>query len=232
MHRCLEHYGFGAGCRRWITVLFSGTCAQVLYNGFRTRLLEVLSSVAQGSPLSPLIYDLCCQPLASYLLHLQRTGAIRAIPLPGGTPAPPSHQHADDTVFHVLEADDLPVALAAVQLFCDATNGKLNVDKYHGLTLGAHTSLPLSDAGFHAATGLKFLRPGEHLRHLGILLARPRDQAAAATAMHATRLQSMHAAMRQWGRFSLSHIGRLYIAKQVMASMVYYHAQFVRPAPA
>ena len=232
MHRCLEHYGFGAGCRRWITVLFSGTCAQVLYNGFRTRLLEHLSSVAQGSPLSPLIYDLCCQPLASYLLHLQRTGAIRAIPLPGGTPAPPSHQHADDTVLHVLEADDLPVALAAVQLFCDATNGKLNVDKSHGLTLGAHPSLPLSDAGVHAATGLKFLRPGEHLRHLGILLARPRDQAAAATAMHATRLQSMHAAMRQWGRFSLSHIGRLYIAKQVMASMVYYHAQFVRPAPA
>ena len=80
--------------------------------------------------------------------------------------------------------------------------------------------------------GLKFLLPGEHLRHIGILLAWPWDQATTATAMHATRLQSLHVAKQQWGRFSLSHIGRLYITTQVMESMVYYHAQFVRPAPA
>ena len=36
--------------------------------------------------------------------------------------------------------------------------------------------------------GSQFLRPGEHLRHLGILLAW-QDQAAAATAMHATPLK-------------------------------------------
>ena len=38
--------------------------------------------------------------------------------------------------------------------------------------------------------------------------------------------------MRQWGRFGLSYLGRLYIAKQVLASMVYYRAQFTRPEPA
>ena len=38
--------------------------------------------------------------------------------------------------------------------------------------------------------------------------------------------------MRQWGRFALSYLSRLYIAKQVLASMVYYHAQFIRPKPA
>ena len=42
----------------------------------------------------------------------------------------------------------------------------------------------------------------------------------------------MRAAMRQWGHFSLSHVSRLYIAKQVKPSMFYYHAQFVCPAPA
>ena len=93
------------------------------------------------------------------------------------------------------------------------------VDKSQGLTLGAHPPLPLSDAGVHSATGLKLVRPGEHLRHLGMLLARPEDQAAAAAAMHSTRLQSMNAAMRQWGRFALSYLGRLYIAKQILASM-------------
>ena len=72
----------------------------------------------------------------------------------------------------MLEADDLPAALAGMQLFCAAPNGKLNVDKSHGLTLGAHPPLPFSDAGVHAATWFKFARPGEHLRHLGVLLAR------------------------------------------------------------
>ena len=38
--------------------------------------------------------------------------------------------------------------------------------------------------------------------------------------------------MRQWGRFGLSYLGCLYIAKQVLASMVYYHAQFIRPETA
>ena len=45
---------------------------------------------SQGGLLSPLIYNLCCQPLASYLLHLQCTGAIRAIRLPSGATQPPS----------------------------------------------------------------------------------------------------------------------------------------------
>ena len=85
------------------------------------------------------------------------------------------------------------------------------------MTVGCLSSpapLPLSDAGVLAAMG----------EYLGMLLARTWDQAAAATCMHA--------AMRQWERFSLSHVGRLYIANQAMASIVYYHTQFVRPAAA
>ena len=49
--------------------------------------------------------------------------------------------------------------------------------------------------------------------------------------MHGTRLQSMHAAMQQWGRFALSCLGRHYIAKQGLAILIYYHAQLIRPEP-
>ena len=60
-------------------------------------------------------------------------------------------------MLHALEADDVPVTLDASQLFCDATNGKLSIVKSHSHTLGAHPSLPLSAAGIHAASGLKYL---------------------------------------------------------------------------
>ena len=53
MHRCLEHYGFCTGCCLWIAALFSGTCTHVLYTCFCRRLFDVMSSVAQGRPISP-----------------------------------------------------------------------------------------------------------------------------------------------------------------------------------
>ena len=79
-----------------------------------------------------------------------------AIPLPGVTPCRPatSKRTVRDSVLHVLEAYDLPVALDALQLFCDTTIGKLNIDKSHGLTLAVHPSLSLSASGVHAATAL------------------------------------------------------------------------------
>jgi hypothetical protein len=229
--RCLQHMGFREGCCRWVQVLLAGTGAQVLVNGFRTRRIALTSGVAQGSPLSPLLFNICQQPLASYMQHLQGSAAIRGIPLPDGHLAPPTHQHADDTVLHLLGLDDLPPALQGVQLFCAATNARLNVDKTQGMLLGAHPDVA-SDDGVHAATGVRFVRRGEFVRHLGVLLARPADQAAAATAMHDLRLKQLYAVVRQWAPFALSFVGRLYIAKQCMASVLYYHAQFVRPAQA
>ena len=227
--RCMQHFGFRDGCRRWMHVMMAGTGAQVLLNGHRTRRLSQTSGLPQGSPLSPQAFNLAQQPLASYFLHLQRVGAIRGIPLPTGDLAPPTHQHADDTVLHLLGLDDLPPALQALQLFCSATNARLNVDKSQGLLLGAHPDVDSPD-GTHAPTGIRFVRPGEYVRHLGVLLARPADQAAAAAAMHTKRLQQLHAVVRQWSPFALSYVGRLYIAKQCMASVLYYHCQFIRPA--
>jgi hypothetical protein len=228
--RCLQHFGFGAGLQRWVEVLLAGTRAQVLYNGHRTRQLAVTSGMAQGSPLSPLLYNVQAQPLAAYLQHLQAAGALRPIRLPDGPPAPPSQQHADDTSLHLHSLEDLPPALQAIALYGAASGARLNVNKTQGILLGSHPDVPSVD-GIDAATGVRFLRPGEHLRHLGVLLARPRDQPAAAHAMHAQRLASLRAVARHWAPFGLSFLGRLHVAKQCMASILYYHAQFVRPAP-
>ena len=35
--------------------------------------------------------------------------------------------------------------------------------------------------------------------------------------------------VRAWARFDLSYLGRLQVAKQVLASSLYYHASFVPP---
>ena len=228
--RCLQHFGFGAGLRRWVEVLLAGSNAQVMFNGHRTRPFDITSGMAQGSPLSPLLYNVQAQPLAAYLLHLQVAGSLHPIRLPDGSPTPPTQQHADDTSLHLHSLEDLAPALQAVALYGAASGARLNVGKTQGILLGSHLDVPSPD-GIDAATGVRFLRPGEHIRHLGVLLARPADQPAAAQAMHAQRLASIRAAVRHWTPFGLSYLGRLHVAKQCMASILYYHAQFVRPAP-
>ncbi|CAL8465738.1 g5274 [Coccomyxa elongata] len=56
------------------------------------------------------------------------------------------------------------------------------------------------------------------------------EPADAATALFTAILQKMEARIARWSGFRLSLLGRAYVAKQVLASMVTYHATFI-PVP-
>src|SRR5207253_3911843 len=92
LRRCMGALGFGPGACRWVDVLIGGSVARVAFNGWRTALFPVLSGVPQGGPLSPLLYVIGAQPLASRLRQLQTQGVIRGIFMPDGTAAPVCHQ--------------------------------------------------------------------------------------------------------------------------------------------
>ena len=84
------------------------------------------SGVQQGSPLSPLLYVIAAQPLASHLRRQSQLGVIRPITMPDGQPAPVSHQHADDTSLHVLQPRDAQAAIdTSIGLFCAASCSQL-----------------------------------------------------------------------------------------------------------
>lgn len=87
---------------------------------------------------------------------------------------------------------------------------------------------PLSSFhGHDEGLNVHFPPPHEPIRHLGILLSH--DKQLAATLMFEKRRKAVFAAIRRWGRFALSYLGRLHVAKQVLASSVYFHASFVQP---
>jgi len=215
--------GFGPAALRWVGLLLEGSEAQVVLNGHRSRRFPVLAGVAQGSPLSPLLYVMQAQPLAARLRQLQRQGRLDAMLLPGGGPAPPSHQHADDTVIHTATVAGAQVALAeAVRPYCEASNSTLSAPKCRGMVLGAHPPL----VGVHAATGVEFVGGSEGLRHLGVQLGTG-DRATAAAAMYAKALQAVAARVALWRRRPLTLIGRVHVAKQVLANVICYLATFV-----
>jgi hypothetical protein len=227
LHRCVARLGFGPHMQRWVRVLLAGTSAQVAYNGYLTDPLQVLSGVAQGSPLSPILFTAHAQPLAARMRQLQREGRIKPITLPDNTPLPPTHQHADDTTLHVATVEDAAVAISeGVDVFCRATGATLNIRKSVGMTLGAQPVL----AGEDPITQASFIGANDSLRHLGVRLARGiRTQTAAAAATFSAGYGALCGQKEAWSKHRLSFLGRVHVAKQALASIVYFHASFVMP---
>ena len=229
LFRCVDRLGFPPEVGRWVRLLLQGSVAGVLYHGFLSPWVPVLCSVAQGSPASPVLYLIAAQPLAARLRQLQAAGLVDAVVLPDGSAAPPSHQHADDTTLHTRTPHGAREALRlAVEPFCRASNARLNVSKSLGLLLGPTHDLPEARAAAQAVTGVPFVPPGQHLRHLGVLLS-VGDPEGACKAMFAKRRSGVQFRVRSWARFDLSYLGRLHVAKQVLASSLFFHAQFVPP---
>ena len=229
IYQVMERMGFPEAVVRWVRLMLAGTMARVSLNGHYTAPFPVRSSVQQGSPLSTLLYNITVQPMAAHLRQQQRAGALRAIPLPDGTPAPPCHQHADDTSLHVRSPADVAVALSpggSVGLHCRASGARLNQGKCKGLRVGPH---PERDAGSGvcAVSGVLFPPADEPIRHLGIFLSTSPEAGHAKT--YAGLLYGVRQAALLWRQHKLSWLGRAHVAKQVLASKVSYHATFVPP---
>jgi len=165
---CMSSMGFGQRARRWVSMMLQNTTATAAFNGWRSASFPERSGVQQGSPLSPLLYVLAAQPLASHLRHQTRQGVIRSITMPDGQPAPVSHQHADDTTIHVLRPSDAQVALdSSIALFCAATCSQLNVSKSRGFLIQAQ---PLASASIAAVPSISFITGQQTIKHLEVLL--------------------------------------------------------------
>ena len=227
LYSVVEATGFGPHMQRWIRLLTSDGSSRVVVNGHLSAPFPVRNGLEQGSTLSPVLWVLQLEPLTAYLQHLTTSGQLRTPLLPSGLPAPPASHHADDTVLTVRDVNiDGPVAKAAVQLFCRASNARENASKGKGLTLGTHPSV----VGVNAATGAHFPAPGDAPpRHLGIPLTT--NTAVAAGLCYASRIQRLQHIGRGWRRHGLSFVGRVHVAKQVLGNALAYHFSFVLPTP-
>jgi hypothetical protein len=161
--------------------------------------------------------------------QLQQQQDFVPILQPNGQGAPGIHQHADDTTLHTATAADAEVLVErAVQPFCRATNSRLNAHKSKVLLLGGAQS-PAQVVG----SGISYPTPGAPViavRHLGIMLGPGTVGESARQAKFVAIKGGIVSRMMHWSRHSLSTLGRAHVAKQCLASMLVYHANFSSPS--
>ena len=151
-------------------------------------------------------------------------GLIQPIRRLDGSAAPPCHQHADDTTLHLRTREDLQAALeTSTHSFCSASGSSLNAGKSQALMLGGDDF-----HGLLSGSGITFVQRGESVRHLGTRITTEPHTAALKT--YTAILGAVRQAASHWLSRQLTTIGRVHVAKQVLASKVTYHATFI-PIP-
>jgi hypothetical protein len=124
--------------------MMAGTRAGVFYHdGYLSPWFEVLSSAAQGSPMSPMLYVLAAQPLAARPSQLQAAG-VRG----GWNSVARWHPYSTrpatstpTTSLHTATVQGAAAALAhAIKPFGAASNARLSLTKCAVVAVGMHAA--------------------------------------------------------------------------------------------
>lgn len=135
MFATLQKMGFGPSFISWTRLLYNNARCSILINGYTSPVFYPTHGAQQGCPLSPLLYILTMEVLAS---NLRVHPDIVDISLPSSpTPLPVSSLYADDTSVIVTSDPGIEAIFDTYSRFEKASGSSLNLGKCKGLWLGA-----------------------------------------------------------------------------------------------
>ena len=103
----LELFNFGPSIRKWFSILYNNVETAVMNTGYMTNYFQVSRGVRQGCLLSPLLFILSVELLAS---KIRREPNCRGVSLPNHQEAKIS-QFADDTTLISSDTESLRCSL-------------------------------------------------------------------------------------------------------------------------
>ena len=121
----LELFNFGPSIRKWFSILHNNVETVVMNARYMTNYFQVSRGVRQGCPLSPLLFILSVELLAS---KIRREPNCRGVSLPNHQEAKIS-QFADDTTLILSDTESLTCSLQIVQQFGSISGLKLKKQK-------------------------------------------------------------------------------------------------------
>ena len=133
MESVLKAYNFGEDFRRWFSILYKNSNSCVINNGFFTESFKIGRSCRQGDLLSPYLFILAVEPLATAIRNSDRVNGIlvKDQELKIG-------QYADDT-FLLLDGtvSSLNESFYIIKSFQTYSGLKINMEKTVAVWLGS-----------------------------------------------------------------------------------------------
>lgn len=215
---CLARFGFGPKFTRWIQLLYQAPSARILINGKASQTFPLTRGTRQGCPLSPLLYALAVEPLATALREHPRVRGLSRGPL-----VEKISLYADDMLLYLEDSgDSLLTALDIIKQFGTYSGLKINWEKSQILPvdLGVPTETQVSSP---------LMRVSE-ITYLGIKITR--------TPVDYIRLnleplfQILKSKIQLWSRLPLGIMGRVNLTKMILLPKflyVFWHAPVYIP---
>ena len=135
LFKILEKSNFGPNFQRWIKILYKNPQSKLIINQTLTATFEIKRSVRQGDSLSPLLYNLCVEPL---LQKIRSNPEIRGINIPGGREIKVL-AYADDNNFFPKTHKSIQLIFEEFSDFGEGSGSAINEQKTQLLPLGSWT---------------------------------------------------------------------------------------------
>ena len=139
--KCLDVFGFGPSFIRWVENFYANTSSCVLNNGFCTPYFELQRRVRQGDPLSPYLFIIAAEILAT---SIRKRSDIQRIKI--GQDEFKLVQYADDLIVFVPDIESAKRVFELLDLFETCSGLRVNFSKMEAMWIGScrqNTETPL-----------------------------------------------------------------------------------------
>lgn len=205
----LSALGFGPKWLAWICGLLATSTTKIAVNGIAGETIYNCQGLRQGSPLSPMLFILCMEPLyhlfecastAGLLTPLARSGLQQRVSM-----------YADDVMLFLKPSvRDLRACAAVLDLFGHASGLRINLHKSAALPIRCRQEHMQTVTGLLGCTGGTF-----PCRYLGLPLSIRKQT----TAQFQEMVDQMAARLPTWKAVTLPKSSRLLLVQSVLSAI-------------
>ena len=205
LHKALEHLNFGDSIRKWVKVCYKNISSAVSVSGHLSAFFNIESGCRQGDPLSPYLFVICAEFLATKIRKNKTIKGIRINNIEFKI-----SQYADDTSA-MLDGTErsLNQTLEELSRFSKISGLNINFDKTQLVWIGSEKFSTRS-----IKTKWKLSWGNKQFKILGILFNTDLDKMIKIN--YIPKVTQMEMILKQWNKRSLSPIGKITVIKTLV----------------
>lgn len=205
LHKALQHLNFGESLRKWVSVFYKNITSTVTQSGHLSSFFSISRGCRQGDPLSPYLFIICAEFLATKIRKNEKIKGIRV----------------NDTEFLISQfADDTSIILDGTEKSLNQTLSELEIfSRISGLNVNFEkTQLVWIGSEKYSIRSIKTkwkLSWGKNtFKLLGINFNTNLEKMIQDN--YATKIQQIEKIINIWNKRSLSPVGKITVIKTLL----------------